>query len=92
MKCQKLPMLKTGQIFVPYNYLQPVFLMSVTSRPKLVRVLSMPQVPDTIYTVDLHRATHISAENQTPCFVRFRVKLVRNTQKWLEQLYCFNKI
>ena len=51
--------------------------MRVTSRPKIIRILGMPKVPNTIYAIDLHRATHISAGNQTPCFVQFRVKLVR---------------
>ena len=39
----------------------------------------MHKVPNTIYAVDFHTATDISAGHETPCFVQFRVKLVRNT-------------
>ena len=77
MECLKLPMLKFDQIFVPHETFEIIF-SRVTSRQKRIRVLSMPKVPNTIYAVDFHRATHISAENETPCFVQFRVKLVRN--------------
>ena len=51
--------------------------MRVTYRTKLIRVLSMPKVPNNIYAADLHRPTHISAGNETPRFVYFRVKLIR---------------
>ena len=78
-ECLKLPMLKFGQIFVPYKHLKSFFLMRVTSRQKLIRVLSMSKVPNTIYAADFHRATHITTWNETPCFVQFWVKLVRNT-------------
>ena len=56
-----------------YNH----FFISVIYRPKFIRVWSMPKVPNTIYIVDMYRATHISAGNQTPSFVRFWAKLVR---------------
>ena len=88
------------------KYLQSFFLMRVTSRPKLIRVLSMHRVPNSIYAVDLYRATHISAGNQTPCFIQCQVKLVRNThfvfrikpviviyhypKSWFYQIYIFN--
>ena len=35
------------------NILKSFFLMRVTPRPKLIRVLSMPKVPNTIYAADL---------------------------------------
>ena len=59
MECLKLPMLKFGQIFVPHKTFEIFFLMRVKSRQKLIRVLSMPKVPNTIYAVDFHTATHI---------------------------------
>ena len=67
--------------FVPHKTFEIIFFfMRVTYRPKLIRVLSMPKVPNTAYAVDLHRATHISAANQNPCFVQFRVKLMSFTE------------
>ena len=79
MECLKLPMLKFGQIFVPHKTFEIIFSDESYIQTKTYRVLSMPKVPNTIYSADFHRATHISTGNETSCFVQFRVKLVRNT-------------
>ena len=79
MKYLKLPMLRFGQILCHTKHLKSFFLRRVTSRQKLIRVLRIPKVPNTIYAVDFHRATRIIAGHETSCFVQFRVKLKGNT-------------
>ena len=77
---RRLTMLKTVKFLYRTKHLQLFFLMSITSRPNLSEFWEYSN-PNTIHVVDLQRATYISAGNQTPYFVRFRVKLVRNTHE-----------
>ena len=57
------------------------FLLRVfTTTPKPITVPSMPEVPNTIHAVVLSRVSNVELENWKPCFIQFRVKVVRNTR------------
>ena len=71
MECRKLPVLKFGHIFVPHKTFEIVFSHESYIQTKTYQSFEYSQVPNTTYAVDLHRATHISAGNQTTCLVQF---------------------
>ena len=62
-------MLKTSQIFVLYETFAIIF-----SYDTFAMIFSYTLK----YAVDFHRATHIIAGAQTPCFIWFQIKLVKH--------------
>ena len=62
-------MLKTVQIFVPYETFAIIFCYEHYIQTKTYQ--SFEYALSAKYAVDLHRATHISAGNQTSCFLQF---------------------
>lgn len=84
MKCRKL--LKTSQIFVPYETFAIIFSYECYIQTKTNQSFEYAlSTKYYIYAVDMYRDTHINAGNQTLCFVRFRIKLVWNTEGYKEK-------
>ena len=84
MKYRKL--LKTSQMFVPYETFAIIFsyecYIQTKTNQSFAYALSTKYY---IYAVDMYRATHIKAGNHILCFVRFGIKLVLNTEGYKEK-------
>ena len=71
----EISVLKTGRIFVPYETLTKTFYNHTKTYQSSKYALSTKYYNAVI----LSRISSMELENQKPCFVRFRVKFVRNT-------------